>query len=294
MRRTPTSPLDPFRGLVASPFAGSSLKSALAALAILTILWIGSPGSAQPPARDPSFAPIGMYELVVDAEVLADATILHSEARGTILILADELSAPVHLIPKSRQVQTFSADRLIDNGNGTFDIQDKTQTLTNAQFALTNGLPHFSIDGKEAFLRQRPPLLGPQDHDSLIGYDPSYAVRAESFEPQSVYIEQLKNVEAEILVKVYFGSWCHVCAETMPNILKVEEMLEGTNITFEYFGLEQGYQEEVAKRLNITRVPTGIIYVNGEEVGRSAGQGWKIPTLQIIKPLRALTNQQSQ
>ena len=68
-----------------------------------------------------------------------------------------------------------------------------------------------------------------------------------------------------------------------------EEDLEGSNIRFEYYGLEPGYQEEEAKRMEIAAVPTGVIYVDGKEVGRAAGQSWRFPSLKILRAVGPAT-----
>jgi hypothetical protein len=57
----------------------------------------------------------------------------------------------------------------------------------------------------------------------------------------------------------------------------VEDELKGSKVKFEYFGLPHDMNDPEAKRLKVSGVPTGIVYVNGKEAGRITGNSWSTP-----------------
>jgi hypothetical protein len=69
--------------------------------------------------------------------------------------------------------------------------------------------------------------------------------------------------------------------------MKVDERLEGTNFRFEYYGVPQGITgDPVAKRADISGVPTAVVFRGDQEVGRLMGNDWKFPELALSALLR--------
>ena len=96
----------------------------------------------------------------------------------------------------------------------------------------------------------------------------------------------LKNEPKTVKVRVFFGSWCPHCRTHIPFLLRVEDELRGSHVTFEYIGLPrppQAWQDPEVKRLKIGGVPTGVVYVGGKEVGRITGEGWNAPEVLLNK-----------
>ena len=151
---------------------------------------------------------------------------------------------------------------------------------------LVERAPSFTFDGVQYTVVPKPSLLGPQTSAQIIADDPYYGDAAKRFTPQPLYVEQLRAVETPTRVLMFFGSWCRNCHQWLPNIIRLEQLLEGSNIEFEYHGLPQGYADDLAESLNVKSVPYGIVFQNGKEVGRAAGPSWKIPTLALTQALR--------
>ena len=91
----------------------------------------------------------------------------------------------------------------------------------------------------------------------------------------------------EARVQIFFGTWCSFCNKFLPNTLKVEEELKksGTKITFEFHGLPPppaAWVTKEATKMRVKRLPTGLIFVNGKQVGRLEGNDW-------IKPEKSLS-----
>ena len=68
----------------------------------------------------------------------------------------------------------------------------------------------------------------------------------------------------------------------VPRIMKLAEKLEGSKISFDFYGLPRGIvSDPEATRVDIHAVPTGVIYREGREIGRIEGAGWKVPELAL-------------
>jgi len=95
----------------------------------------------------------------------------------------------------------------------------------------------FTYDGKHVSLDPKPPLLGLHTAAELLAHDPAYARNAAEYHPGPTAIATLRAATAPVTVRVLFGSWCPYCKLHVPNMLRVEEELAGSNVTIEYFGL---------------------------------------------------------
>jgi thiol-disulfide isomerase/thioredoxin len=156
---------------------------------------------------------------------------------------------------------------------GTFSIDADGATVT------------FTLGGKPARLEEKPYLLGLHPASELRA-DAGYAYRAGLYTPSGPIVRALRQTKDPIRVRVFFGSWCPHCAETVPKMLKVAEALAGTPITFEYYGLPKGFgNEPEAKKSGVNVVPTGIVYRGGKEIGRIDQGSWAIPELGLKKVL---------
>ena len=69
---------------------------------------------------------------------------------------------------------------------------------------------------------------------------------------------------------------------TGSRIMAVADRLEGSKITFDFYGLPPGISgDPEAGRMGIQAVPTGVVFIDGKEAGRISGNGWRVPELAI-------------
>src|SRR4029077_6178681 len=124
-----------------------------------------------------------------------------------------------------------------------------------------------TVEGKPVYLRARPSLLGLKQASAVKAYLPDYVYGAKRYSPNAQAIAALKKQTRPATVRVYFGSWCPHWREHVPLMLKVEDQLKGSpaKLTFEYFGLDRGLQEPLAKQLDVHSVPTAIVYIDGRQ-----------------------------
>jgi len=126
--------------------------------------------------------------------------------------------------------------------------------------------------------------LGLQDLNGMKAYSREYRDGASAYAYSQPIVNQLLAESRPVEVKVFFGSWCPHCQTVLPRVLRVAEELSGSKVQLSFYGLPQGpgfKADPEVKRFDIDSVPTGVVLVDGREVGRISGSGWKIPELAI-------------
>lgn len=263
---------------------------AVPALALLALLIVpvgtvltATPATAQG-APDPlfkDFEQIGQFSLVIDGKVQEDADIFQSEAAGAILVMCSELDQPILFNLRSRQIAKVPIMSLAKRPSGDVDILADAPLVPAGTFSVGTDGASVNVDGRTVALEERASLTGAHQADELINYDPAYARGAASYSPNESLIQDLRGQDKDIRVEVFFNSKCGVCKKMVPRIIKLDQVLEDDVVQFSYYGVPDSYKDPEMEKKDITGVPTGIVYVNGKEVGRIVGGQWKIPELAI-------------
>ncbi len=259
----------------------------LAASLVLLLAFVGVAGAAaqgmpsDAVLRD--FEPIGDYVLWVDGKEVPAAKIFQTELAPAYLIMSSALPAPVLLMPREGTVSTVHIMKVAKQPDGSIDLLADAVLAPQGRFQAAGDEVAFTVEGKPAKLKTRPPLLGVKSAAALKAYSPTYTRGAQEYRPNGQTIASLKKTGRPVKVRVFFGSWCSFCKHYVPYLLKVEEALKGSKVQFEYFGLPRDLKAPEAQRLKVNSVPTGIVYVNGKEAGRISGDGWKAPEAALAK-----------
>lgn len=262
-----------------------ALRSAAAVCAAGLLFLLGAvPPAAGQGTPDPLFRDfelVGTFALSIDGETAPQAEIYQSERARAILILGSELDSPLVVNLRSRRVEQVSFMSLAKRQDGSIDI------LADAQLQPVGGLDvqedgvRFSVGGRELALSSRESLTGPQSAQALTEYDPSYARGAEQYQPNGSLVEQLNDLSRPVRVQVFFNSKCSACKQMVPRIIKLDQVLEDSAVEFDYYGAPDDYNDPELDAKGVSGVPTGIVYVGGEEVGRISGGEWRVPELAI-------------
>lgn len=277
--------MNSFRDLLVPRFcARFHLGAPAAALALLGLL-LGSlaPLAAQP-TPDPlfrDFVPTGAYTVAIDGKKAA-AEVYESERARAVLVMSSELDSPVIINLRSRRVESVGFMSLARRDDGSIDLLADAEIAPIGSFAIADEGVSFAVRGKEVNLTARQSLTGRQKAAGLTEYDPSYARGAEAYEPSKALVTQLRQQAAPVRVQVFFNSKCAICKQTVPRIIKLERTLAGSKIAFDYYGVPDSYSGDAEmEKKDIHGVPTGIVYVNGKEVGRIVGAEWRMPELAL-------------
>lgn len=81
-------------------------------------------------------------------------------------------------------------------------------------------------------------------------------------------MNELKNDRGVALVE-FFASWCPHCRRMMPVVADVKALLAGRANVYQ-FDIDEN--NEFANELDVSSIPTFIIYKDGEEMWRSTGE----------------------
>ena len=261
-----------------------TMTSPFFVLTVVAFVLAGGGMAAQVPTdtvlRD--FVAIGDLELVLDEVVEGNAEIYRSDKAVAFLIVSPDLASLVLLSPRRRTVETVDFMKISRRQDGAIDLLADAVLESRGQFRLDGADVLFQVEGRQARLREKLPLLGKRSAEDLTDYNPEYGRTAAAYQPSAEIIEALSGQKTPVEVRIYFGTWCPHCSRAVPKIMKMEDELGEGVIRFAYYGLPKdlGNTPE-AKSLGIKGVPTGIVYQGGKEIGRITANDWKFPELAL-------------
>ena len=234
------------------------------------------------------FLPIDDYILEVDGQTDTGARLYLSQRAASMLILSDSLGEPILLWARSMAVDRLLGSDLLASGPG-YDVvaePDKSYIGEARPDQTTIVLP---IEGHDVKILPRPPLIGDRTLGELLEHSPGYRAGRAAFQPNAAAMAALRDTEPA-RVRVYFGSWCGVCKQVLPNLLEVEAGLAGSSLTFEYYGLASppaGWEDPEVTGNEVTGLPTAIVYRGDQEVGRFGGANDFAQPARVLQTLLA-------
>ena len=264
-----------------SPAAVRRLSSLGAALLLGGALAL--PAAADP-AQAQSFHRTLAYTLKIDGKEVPGGRFYLSDANDAYLIVGPSLPGAVLLDLHTKAVSTLAAPPA-EKADGTLALPAGSERKAQGQFTVDGDAPVFAVDGKHVRLDEPAPLLKLQSAQSLRAYNPEYARRAAVYKPDPAVLSQIAKLKEPLRMRVYFGSWCPVCSNALPRLLKIMDALPGIPLTVELYGLPPGIKgDPEAARVNIAGLPTAIVYRKDQEIGRIVGMAWQRPeaTLRAI------------
>jgi len=279
----------PTRRRVSSP----AWKATAAALLSGLVALAPAPATGQrvPPdhvLRD--FERTGDYLLAIDGKHVP-AEIYQSQRAGAILVLSSSFLSPVLLAPSLGVAQTVNLMKVQKKPDGTIDLLSDAVLSTQGALDIQDEEVHFTADGIRASLVNAPPLLGLRRVDEVTAHNPEYLPRAAKYTPNPQALAALKKEQRLVTVRVFYGSWCPHCREIVPHVVKLEKLLQGSKIHFEYFGLPPNFgHDPQAAQHDIKAVPTALVYLGaaaGKEIGRVADNAWTAPEATLVAILAA-------
>lgn len=249
----------------------------------MTLLPLTTSGTeAQTAEGQRHFDPNHDYVLEIEGEPELGAEVFFSSAAGEYLLLSSKFPAPVLISARSQRVDTLNMLKVAKGTDGHVTVFPGVPLASQGGFQVVNGEAHFNVEGKSAALKQRPPVVGDHDSAQLRTVKPDYGALADTYAPSEPILRQLRGESRQVRLQVFFGTWCPFCGQMVPRIMKVAEQLATSNMQVVFHGLpRQIHDDPAAVQNDIETVPTGILYIDGREVGRISGQQWKVPELAI-------------
>ncbi len=259
--------------------ATPSKRTLGASILLLALTLVASPVLfAQAGGPMNGFARTGDYLLELDGSMIDDARVYRSSSAQAVLIVASDLPAPVLIRPRFRTVEKVSLLKMNEKQDGSIDLLPNPTYASEESFSVDGSDVVFSVEGRAARLKLKPAISGFQTPAAIFDDSPEYEQRAGFYTPDASVVEELRAQGKEVRVQIFFGTWCPACGQMVPRILKVAEQTRGSKLQFAFYGLEREFSGDAeASRLGIRSVPTGVIWVDGEEAGRLVGNDWRSP-----------------
>jgi thiol-disulfide isomerase/thioredoxin len=267
--------------------AVSALLIAGATLVGATLVGAALPANGQETPSDSvlrGFQQTGTYILLINGQVDAKAEVYINESLPAYLVLPSKQS-PILITPRAGTVETVQMLKVARQKDGTVDLLADAVLNPQGKFTLSGERVDFSSEGKKLNLAPKPPLLGLKKAADLKAHSPEYVRSAKTYTPNAQSLAALKKHATPVRVLVFFGSWCPHCKEMLPHLLRVQDEIQGAKIQFDYRGISKDFKDPEVLRLKIGEVPTAVVYVNGQEIGRLTKNDWLAPEVALSRLL---------
>jgi thiol-disulfide isomerase/thioredoxin len=132
------------------------------------------------------------------------------------------------------------------------------------------GTLSFAWDASKLLLTPLPPLVGPAELAHVLELKPAYAHDAAAYKPEAAKLGVLKAVATDTEMRVYFGTWCHLCKRLLPGLIRSIELAANPKLHVSYIGVAEDMREPEAElsRDAISKTPTIVVLQGGREIGR--------------------------
>jgi len=113
-------------------------------------------------------------------------------------------------------------------------------------------------------------LVGRLSQEDILENLPNWQGEVASYFPKPEIIEKLKSIDYEIKIEIFLGTWCPDCKQHVSAYFKIMEMTYNPLLVTSYIGIPRDIEarEPYIQGKNIVRVPTFIVFINDEEIGR--------------------------
>jgi thiol-disulfide isomerase/thioredoxin len=264
-------------------------RRAPAAALVMVLGLLGAAGGAFGQVADGivGFTPIGDYMLAIDGVDEESAQIFGAQHARALVVLSSELPSPVLIDLSTAQVSGLHLMKVARRANGSLDLLPEPVAGSHGTFGVSGDQIQFDVEGHAVVVKPKPVLTGLRRGEELVEYDPGYGVKRDSYQVTPALVDQLRQQTDDVRVRIYFGTWCPACSEMVPRAMRIDDELQGSRIRFEYYGLPRSIVDDAeARAMNISGVPTGIVYRGDREVGRISGNKWRSPEQALLEILR--------
>ena len=132
------------------------------------------------------------------------------------------------------------------------------------------GVMLFTVGEHKYTLDTIPPLIGLTPLGRILTLKPSYVVDGLAYKPDDAAIKAIRAVDSDTEIHVYFGTWCHLCRNLVPKLIKTLEVAANPKIKVAYYGVDEDHKEPAAElaREAVLTTPTILVIRGGREIGR--------------------------
>jgi len=113
-------------------------------------------------------------------------------------------------------------------------------------------------------------LLGPVSRETILEKAPAWVELVAAYQPAPEAIDKLRGLSREVVIEVYFGSWCSDSMAHVSAFFKVLDLADTPLLRAGYFGVPEAKDERAPYTggRKIDKLPTFVVMVDGREAGR--------------------------
>lgn len=119
-------------------------------------------------------------------------------------------------------------------------------------------------------LAQNAHIAGITTEQQIRDQHPVFDLYAKRYQPDSVAIDYLSQLEDSIHIVTVLGTWCKDSKKHVPSLFKILEQSHNKLITTTYIGIDYNTHEtdSTSGKYAIRVNPTFLVFRNGMELGR--------------------------
>ena len=112
-------------------------------------------------------------------------------------------------------------------------------------------------------------LVGPTTREAILEHTPAWQDLVAAYQPKPEALDKLRGLGREVVIEVYFGSWCSDSRTHVSAFFKVLDLADTPLLRAEYFGVPEARDKRAPyeRGRKIDRLPTFVVLVDGREVG---------------------------
>jgi len=254
-------------------FLGLALQAALVPVPLAADLLATPAAPAPPTASGAAAAFLADYdfEVTIDGKISPDVVVWSSATLPGKLLIGAPVGGAVFIRLADRKVVPVNPARIRVLGDRmSVDADAYGETLT--EWTIEEGGAAFTSDGKKVRVETRPIFVGECTLEAILDKTPAYRHLMGLYEPDRDALQYLKQYQGDVSIEVFFGSWCHVCKQYLPQFLKTVTDCANPKLQVKMFGLPRDFttDERVTAR-QVKGIPCIILYKQGQEIGRIEG-----------------------
>ncbi len=113
-------------------------------------------------------------------------------------------------------------------------------------------------------------LVGPTSREAILEHSPDWQGLVAAYQPKPDALDKLRGLGREVVIEVYFGSWCSDSMAHVSAFFKVLDLADTPLLRADYFGVPEAKDKRAPYEggRKIEKLPTFVVLVDGREAGR--------------------------
>jgi len=113
-------------------------------------------------------------------------------------------------------------------------------------------------------------VLGPVSRETILDKIPAWVDLVAAYQPAPEAVDKLRGLGREVVIEVYFGSWCSDSMAHVSAFFKVLDLADTPLLRAGYFGVPEAKDKRAPYTggRKIDKLPTFVVMVDGREAGR--------------------------